>query len=165
ERLCRTLYYQGKGWEEIASEMRKRGIEPSMIWFQLNRMGAWHEHLKALRNQGVTDSECIHSLRSIQAAWPDISWAYLKIGYRPAEIISILIHPYRAMDDGRSSLSALVAGAIPVEGDGDLLPVKGLLEGLGEDPYEIVQCMPFIEERKEAILRRMGLSPKEQQPH
>lgn len=157
ERISQVLYYQGRSWTTIAAEMLKRGFEDSLVWYHLNRLGAWTSFLEELKLRGDSDSDCAMALRNLGSTWADIAWAYHKNGYPSEEIIEVLYPLLKAETSNKGTLSWMVAGSIAPDQNDDLRPVRALLEEWKEDPKAIVKGMPYLPERKARILKRMGL--------
>lgn len=157
EGIAQVRYYQGRAWRSIAEELRTRGFERSIIWYHLNRLGAWSSFLEELKIRGEADTECVGALLELGATWPDIAWAYVKNGYPSEEIVSTLYPLLQKEDSSKGILSWMVAGSIAPDRKEDLRAVRQVLEDHGEDPRAIVAGMPYVPERKARILERMGL--------
>lgn len=158
-RVAQVLYYQGRPWAAIAAEMSQRGMERSVIWFHLNRLGAWRSFLEELKLRGESDQECAKELRSLGATWADIAWAYVKNGFPSEEIVQILYPFLISETDSKGSLAWMVAGSIDPDAQDNLRGVRDYLQERGEDPESVVEGMPFLLQRKTSIRKRMGLEP------
>lgn len=157
KRLSEVLYYQERTWKEIAHEMRVRGVEDGLVSYHLCRLGAWTAQLEHLKIKGNSDEECVNALLELGASWEDISSAYQKQGYPPEEIISILMPSLQRDPNAHALLPLMIAGAISAGKTNDLVELRMLLEGMGENPREIFTRTPFVQARKENILQRMQI--------
>lgn len=162
-RISQVLYYQGKPWTVIAAEMNQRGYERSLVWYHLNRLGAWTSFLEERKIAGESDSVCASTLRDLGATWADIAWAYVRNGYPSGEIVQILYPLLIAETDNKGTLAWMIAGSIDPDKSDELKELKSFLISQGEDPQALVKAMPYQPVRKVRILTRMGMEAHEGQ--